>query len=168
MKIHFEKAIAESELGDRIRIVDLNELDQARYTRRAVGCLVLTQDQKILLQYRPLNWRTHPDCVATFGGKIESDEMPIEALIRELKEELGADVKAPDVVSLGAITESITQYSELIYEYFWHDKAGTITGCYECEAQFFDTIEEACSHPKIMDDVLWLLQTCQKKCLLNL
>lgn len=155
-------------LDDRIRIVDLKHSDKISYARRAVGCLVLTQDQKILLQYRPLNWRTHPGCLATFGGGIEPNETPLNALIRELKEELGAEVKAEEVVSLGAITESLTSHTELIYEYFWHDKAGTITGCYECEARYYDTIEEALSHPKIMDDVCWLLQVCKTDGLLNL
>ncbi|MFO1257822.1 MAG: NUDIX hydrolase [Gammaproteobacteria bacterium] len=154
-------------LADCIRKVDLNQVDETHYTRRAVGCLILTKDGKILLQHRPLNWRTFPGCLATFGGGIEVNELPLNALIRELKEELGADAKEQDIISLGAITESATNHLELIYQFFWHDKAGTITGCYECEARYYESIAEAFEHPKIMDDVRWLLEICQAKGLLN-
>lgn len=91
----------------------------------------------------------------------------MQALVRELKEELGAQVNPADVISLGAITEAITKYSELIYVYFWHDKHGTITGCYECEAKYYDDCAAALTHPKIMDDVRWLLHECQKRKLLK-
>jgi len=90
-------------------------------------------------------------------------ENPMQALVRELKEELGAQVQESDVISLGAITESATNYSELIYVYFWHDKHGTITGCYEGKAEYYDNCATAMMHPKIMDDVRWLLKQCQSR-----
>ncbi|HET9844059.1 MAG TPA: hypothetical protein VFP93_05325 [Gammaproteobacteria bacterium] len=71
-----------------------------------------------------------------------------------------------DVIIIGTITEAITNYSELIYLYFWHDKHGTITGCYECEAKYYDTVDEIYSHPKLMDNVRWLLTECQNRRLL--
>src|SRR5437879_283414 len=123
-------------MTEPIRVVDLTQDDEAKFARRYVGCLVLTQDHKILLQQRPEHWSTHPGCLSTFGGEIELGETPMEALVRELHEELGAKVMPSDVISLGTITEAITNYSELIYLYFWHDKHGTITGCYECEAKY--------------------------------
>ena len=124
---------------------------------------VFTKDRQILLQQRPNNWWTFPGCLATFGGQIEKDEMPMQALIRELKEELGAKVEAQDVVELGTMTEAITNYTELIYAYFWHDKADTITGCYEAEARYYDSVKAVLSHPKIMDYVRWMLSECQKR-----
>jgi hypothetical protein len=39
-----------------------------------------------------------------------------------LKEELGAEVMPSDVVDLGAITEAFTNYTELVYVHFWHDR----------------------------------------------
>lgn len=154
-------------MADPIRVVDLTQIDETKFARRCVGCLVLTQDHKILLQQRPENWRTHPGCLSTFGGEIETGETPIEALVRELHEELGAKVVPSDAISLGAITEAITNYSELIYLFFWHDKHGTITGCYECEARYYDTVDEIYAHPKVMDDVRWLLRECQSRGLLK-
>jgi len=149
-----------------IRVVNLNEVDIAKFIDHHAGCIVLTQDYKILLQQRSHHWRTFPDCLATFGGHMEAGETPIQGLIRELNEELGAQVQPSDVISLGAITEVITEYSELIYMYFWHDKQGTITGCYECEAKYYDDYASALKHPKIMDDVRWALNECHARKLL--
>lgn len=150
-------------MTEPIRVVDLTQADESSFERRCVGSIVLTQDNKILLQQRPLHWRTYPGCLATFGGGIEEGESPMQALVRELKEELGATVLPADVISLGTITEAITDYSELIYAYFWHDKNGTITGCYECEPKYYKNVDEIYSHPKVMDDVMWLLNECQNR-----
>jgi 8-oxo-dGTP diphosphatase len=152
-----------SSSNDLIRIVDLTKITKASFSHHAVGCLILTQNNQILLQHRPDNWRRFPGCLATFGGGIETGESPMEALVRELHEELGAIVQPSDVISLGAVTEAVTEYGDLIYEYFWHDKTGTITGCYECESRFYDSIDEVLTHPKVMDDVCWLLDICRSR-----
>ena len=154
-------------MKEPIIVVDLTKVNESSFVRRYVGCLVLTHDNKILLQHRPENWRTHPGCLATFGGGIETGESPMETLVRELNEELGAKVIPSEVIRLGAITEAITNYTELVYHYFWHDKQGTITGCYECEAKYYDTANEVYAHPKVMDDVRWLLKSCQNRGLLK-
>ena len=129
--------------------------------------MILTQDEKIILQQRANDWHTFPGCLATFGGKIESGESPIQALVRELNEELGAKVMPADAISLGAITETYTEHSELIYTYFWHDDRDSITGCYEGEAAYYDNCAAALKHPKIMNDVRWILNKCQKLTLLK-
>ena len=150
-----------------IKLIDLTQIDPAAFAYRGVGCIVLTKDHKILLQQRGHNWQRFPGRLATFGGQIESGETPIQALIRELHEELGAQVNESDVIALGVITEAITQHRDLIYRYFWHDKSGSITGCYEGEAKYYDDIQAALDHPKIMDDVRWALNECQAKGLLE-
>jgi 8-oxo-dGTP diphosphatase len=150
----------------RIEPIDLHDINLQSFTRSGVGCIVLTQDNQILLQHRDADAPTYPNCLATFGGGIEAGETPMQALIRELHEELGAEVKAADVVSLGAITEAITQYRELSYVYFWHDKNGTITGCYEGQARHYENYHQAMKHPNIMDDVVWLLIECSTRHLL--
>lgn len=134
-----------------------------KYHCQYVSAIVLTADNKILLQYRPKHWRTHPDFIATFGGRMEPGETPLQALQRELTEELGAEVKANAAVSLGAVTEAITNHTELIHLFFWHDKHNTISGCYEAEAKYFDSVKQVKAHANIMDDVLWALHECQKK-----
>lgn len=146
-----------------IKILDIGKIDESAYKNRFVGCVVLSKDGKILLQQRGENWESHGGYLAEFGGHIEAGETPIQALIRELNEELGATVDVSEVVSLGAITEAMTNYSELIYVYFWHDKHGTVTGCYEGEARYHDSIDEVLKHPKIMDSVRWLLNECHRR-----
>lgn len=147
-------------------MLDLSHLDETQFKRRYVGCIVLTQDFRILLQQRGPDWSSFPGCLSTFGGGIEEGETPLQALLRELKEELGAEAKASEVVQLGVITEAVTQYSELIYVYFWQDVEGTITGCYEGEAKTYDNLEMVLTHPKLMDDVRWILGECQRRQLL--
>ncbi len=150
----------------KLKIVLLEHVDTNMFKRTCVGCLVKSKNNQIVLQQRDGNCLSFPGCLATFGGGIEKGETPMEALIRELKEELGAEVHASDVLSFGAITEAETDYSEVIYVYFWHDKQGTITGCYEGKAKYYKDIAEAETHPKIMNDVRWLLQVCKKRKLL--
>jgi 8-oxo-dGTP pyrophosphatase MutT (NUDIX family) len=56
----------------------------------ASAAIIVTPDRRFLLQHRdakPGIW--HPDSWSLFGGSIEPDETPGEALRRELAEEIG-------------------------------------------------------------------------------
>lgn len=154
-------------MEDLIKPVDLNKTNEESFKYRFVGCIILTQDHKILLQQRGHDWRTFPGYLSTFGGRIEAGEMPLEALVRELREELGADVNSKDAISLGAITEASTGHTELVHTYFWHDARKSITGCYEGEAKEYDDCASILAHPKIMDDVRFLLQECIRRKLIS-
>ena len=155
-------------ITETIKIVNLAKINRKTFEKRYVGCLVLTQDNMILLQQRGSSkWHKFPGFLSTFGGGIEIGESPMQALVRELKEELGANVLAAEVVHLGAYTEAATNYSDLVYGYFWHDRLGTITGCYEDEARYYKNCAHVLTHPKVMDDVKWQLQECQNRGLLK-
>ena len=149
-----------------VEVVDLEQLDKTIFKRKSVGCIVLTKVLKILLQMRGENCRSFPGCISTFGGGIEVGEESIQALVRELYQELGANVNESEVISFGAITDAVSKYTELVYVYFWHDHLGTITGCYEGSPLYFDNIESVMTHPKVMDYVLWLLVACKERGLL--
>jgi 8-oxo-dGTP diphosphatase len=76
---------------------------------------------------------------------------------------LGASAQENEIVSLGALTEAMSDHAELVYVYFWHDMRGTITGCYEGTARFFDDIEPILAYPKITDGLRWMLRECQRR-----
>jgi 8-oxo-dGTP pyrophosphatase MutT (NUDIX family) len=146
-----------------IKEVDLKKVAELTFVLRFVGCIVMTHDGKFLLQ-RVVDARPFfpMGSIITFGGRIESRETTMQALVRELHEELGADVEVADLVSLGAITEDVTNHTELIHAYFWRDLYNTITGCYEDTAVYFDDIDAVFAEPKVTDDVRWMLKQCQQ------
>lgn len=137
--------------------IQLSIANNSRFSNLYVGCLILTNNNKFLLQQRGVDWERHPTALTTFGGKIELGETPEQALIRELEEELGAKVILNEVISLGTFTKNNSNYNELIYGYFWHDTKNTITGCYEGEAKHYENYTDALKHPKILDDARWLI-----------
>lgn len=149
-----------------VRKIDLIQVDEKIFDRRFVGCVILTHDNKILLQQRDSDWKLYPNFLAEFGGHIEEGESPEQALIRELQEELGAEVNFSNVISFGAITEKSSDHSELVHVFFWHDKTGTIKNCAEGRPCYFDNISQVLTHPKITDGLRWLLQECEKHHLL--
>lgn len=148
---------------NKIKFINLNNIDLSKFTFHGVECVVLTQDRKILLQQRGSDWRRFPGYLSNYGGQIESNETPLQALIRELNEELGAEVDQQDLIRIATITEAVSNHTELIHIFFWHDKNGTITGCYEGEARYFESVTAALNNPKVMDSVRFSLQECQSR-----
>ena len=98
-----------------------------------------------------------------FGGHVEENETIRQALIREMKEELGASVMDNDLVDIGTVTEEFTGHADAVHVHFWHDKDKTITGCYECELVEFDTYEEAVKQETLMDYSVWALNKCRER-----
>lgn len=154
-------------MGGKIKVVKDIENKMDAYAVHLADCVVLTHDNKLLLQRRPDNWRTYPGRVNIFGGHIEEGETIVEGLKRELHEELGVSIDDNDLLFIGALTEEETDYTEAVHIYFWHDKTGSITGCYEAEPIYFANVEEALSHTKIMDYTVWAIKECQKKNLIT-
>lgn len=59
---------------------------------RAVAALVVSPKGEFILQYRDNAAPIYPSLWSPFGGGIEEGEGPLDALTRELKEEIGIDV----------------------------------------------------------------------------
>ncbi|MEM7740966.1 MAG: (deoxy)nucleoside triphosphate pyrophosphohydrolase [Pseudomonadota bacterium] len=56
------------------------------------ACALIDRDGRVLLSQRP-EGKTHAGLWEFPGGKVEEGERPEDALIRELKEELGVDTE---------------------------------------------------------------------------
>ena len=70
-------------------------------TLDGIGCILMTRDGNILLQRRSKETNRYPDKLTPFGGGLENNETAIEAVIRELKEELELTVSLKDLVWIG-------------------------------------------------------------------
>lgn len=148
---------------DIIKEIDLSQINYSQFSGFFTGCIILTKNKKILLQKRGDDFYTYPGYLSTFGGKIEDNEQPIDAIIRELKEELEVNVYKDELIFLGAVTEKISGYTELIYEYFWHDKNGILTDvCNEGSQKLFSTYNEILAYPKLLDDITWIINKISK------
>jgi 8-oxo-dGTP diphosphatase len=60
------------------------------------------------------------------GGKISSDERPEEALIRELKEELGIKVSPHSLMPLNFVSHSYTDFDIILLLFVCHQWEGEI------------------------------------------
>jgi len=62
-----------------IKILDENFINEVKYQKCFVRCIILTKEHKILLQQRGEDWQNFPDYLSEFGGCIENDETPMQA-----------------------------------------------------------------------------------------
>ena len=60
--------------------------------RRFVGIILINAEAKVLLQLRCEDERLYPNRWTLPGGKVEEGESPEQAIVREVKEELGLDL----------------------------------------------------------------------------
>jgi len=70
----------------------MNNISQI--SKVGVGTLIISiKTSRVLLNLRSPH-KTHPMCWSLFGGMMEDSEQPKEALLRELREEMGSE---PDI-----------------------------------------------------------------------
>lgn len=149
-------------LENQIIVIDHLPIRYEDYQRHFVGCLVITQSGQLLLQKRDNHCERFPGMLATFGGQIDPGETAEQGLIRELHEELGAQVSRDDLLALGAITKTGLDKA-LIHAYCWQDNKDSITGCYEGSPAFFNSAIEILKQPSLTADAHWIVIECVKR-----
>jgi 8-oxo-dGTP diphosphatase len=83
------------------------------------GCVIVDEYGRILLLHRDAGDKS---CWELPGGKVERDELPESAAVRELREELGVDVRLIRNLGSGEFEANDTEY---IYHWF---QAGIAAG----------------------------------------
>lgn len=136
--------------------VDLIQDSEKTFSKTLADVIIFKKDRSLYLQKRPRN-PTEIGDISLFGGHVEEGETPLEAAIREIKEETGGDIESKDLLFVGAVTEEWTKYEDIVHIYVWHDKQGTITGCYEDLPLEFSNIDQALSQSELMDYARWAL-----------
>ena len=96
---------------------------------RVAVAVITDTEQRILITRRSLQ-APHGGLWEFPGGKLETDELASEALHRELKEEVGIDVKAYDY--LGEISHSYQDKKISLLVYHVHSYQGE-AACYEAQ-----------------------------------
>ena len=90
-----------------------DECHSKGYWHRAVFCLIINSDGKILLQKRSTNKKLWPNkWDVTVGGHVRSGELGRNALIRECKEEMGLEIHDDEIKF---IVSSISKYNKNNY-----------------------------------------------------
>ena len=65
-----------------------------------VACVVLNSKRQILLQKRSENKKSYPGCWGLFAGHVVGYETIVEAIIKEMREELVSEIKEENIFLL--------------------------------------------------------------------
>lgn len=114
--------------------------------------IVLYSGDKVLLQKRTLDAPTLPGYWAFFGGGLEKNETPLEAVVRETQEELGYSLNNPTFLleKVFYINDKVGFMSVFIEKYFEGDEKLI---CYEGENFEWFTCDEIAGLKMIQHDV---------------
>jgi len=89
------------------------------------ACVLVDDDGAVLITKRP-EGKPLAGLWEFPGGKVEADETPEQALVRELKEELGIDVAAPGLTPLTFASHSYPAFHLLMPVYLCRRWSGDV------------------------------------------
>lgn len=85
---------------------------------KAVALYIINSKNQVLLQKRSANKKLWPNLWdITAGGHVFAGEFGFQAIIREIKEELGIDIKKDDILFVGSAT-SVNEKGDIINKHF--------------------------------------------------
>lgn len=114
-----EKFDVLNELGEFTgEIATREECHKKGLWHRAVYAFIIDDDGNVLLQKRSSNKKLWPNMWdVTVGGHVDSGEFGRQALVREVKEELGVEINDNDIKYLVGST-SINQKGDIINKHY--------------------------------------------------
>lgn len=104
------------------KVATFDDVHQLGYWHRGVHIIIYTPNQEIVMQKRSPSLSYHPgEIEVSVGGGVDAGEQPLDAAIRETKEELGITLDKANVRYLGKTKfnhRSKTQYNRVfLYSY---------------------------------------------------
>lgn len=89
------------------RIESRDECHKKGYWHKAVALYIINSNNQVLLQKRSSKKKLWPNLWdISAGGHVVSGEFGFQAIIREIKEELGADINKNDITFIGSSTST--------------------------------------------------------------
>lgn len=107
MKEYFDVLTPTGEYANRIE--SREECHNKGFWHKAVALFIINSNNQVLLQKRSANKKLWPNLWdISAGGHVLAGEFGFQAIIREIKEELGVDIDKNDITFIGsAISENI-------------------------------------------------------------
>lgn len=85
------------------------------FIKRVALFILYNSKKQILLQHRDMNARYYPDYWGFFGGSIENEETPQQAVIREAIEELQLELNSPRLFKRYEVDENIGKCERFLF-----------------------------------------------------
>ena len=109
------------------KIVDREIVHKDGLWHREVGVIIINEKGELLLEKRSATKKQSPNKWAICAGHIESGDIPENAIVREIKEEIGIDVKFEDLQFLDVFKrnkkfENGQENNTFIYIYVYKTK----------------------------------------------
>ena len=103
----------------------------------SAGAIIVTHDKRILLQRRD----DKAGQLGVFGGFLEAGETAVEALCRELREELGAHVSPDELRPVLTRAYTLPDGQPItLHHFLWFETTPRITGIFEGGAAHFSSV----------------------------
>ncbi len=105
MEEKFDVLTETGEYADRIESRD--DCHKYGFWHKAVALFIINSNDEVLLQRRSPNKKLWPNLWdISAGGHVLAGEFGFEAIIREIKEELNADIEKNDILFIGSATST--------------------------------------------------------------
>ncbi|WP_370931561.1 8-oxo-dGTP diphosphatase MutT [Bartonella sp. DGB1] len=89
------------------------------------SCALINPQRQILLTKRP-EGKPMAGYWEFPGGKLEAQEMPEQAIIREIKEEININITADNLIPLTFASHAYKEFNLILFLYLCHNYTGTL------------------------------------------